>query len=244
MQRADAARASAVGSLERLALLARDGDDRKALARQPRGDGEADAAAGAGDDDVIHGARAFPRRSSAIPRRSERTTGALCAGRAARQAARMSRLRSLVRGHALAQHDFGDDERAGDRVLAREDAARAHRRMRVERRLDLFGVNLGAADVDDRRRAGRRNDSDRRAARPCRRCRRSRRRPAAAARRRRDSAAPCGSSGCAARRRRPSSRPRRPRRSAKRESRPGRRRPRRRRPPRSRRRRARRARAG
>ena len=70
------------------------------------------------------------------------------AGRTARHEAMISAQR-FVGGEALAHHHFGGDERAGDRVLAREDAARADRRVGVERRLDLFGMNLGAADVDD-----------------------------------------------------------------------------------------------
>ena len=49
-------------SLQRLAVATGDRDDAKTVARQAFGDGEAEAAAGAGDDDIIHGARAFPPR--------------------------------------------------------------------------------------------------------------------------------------------------------------------------------------
>ena len=49
----------------------------------------------------------------------------------------------------VAQHDFGRDERAGDRVRLGEDARGAHDGEAVERRLDLLGMHLGAADIDD-----------------------------------------------------------------------------------------------
>src|SRR5271156_6043423 len=58
-------------------------------------------------------------------------------------------LQTRFRRMLVAQHDVGDHQCAGDRIRTRENATRAHRRMRVERRLHLLGMNLGAADVDD-----------------------------------------------------------------------------------------------
>src|SRR5579884_2290665 len=45
--------------------------------------------------------------------------------------------------------DVGDDDGAGDRALARAHQRHAHRRMAVERGLDLLGMHLLAADIDD-----------------------------------------------------------------------------------------------
>ncbi len=52
-------------------------------------------------------------------------------------------------------------------------------RMAVDHRLDLLGMNLQAADIDDAAAAADEDSSGRRAAPRCRRCRRSRRRPRA-----------------------------------------------------------------
>ena len=71
----------------------------------------------------------------------------MCGGRRARQAD--FALGGLIRRLPVAQDHVGEDERARDRALAREHAACAHRRVFVERGLDLFRVHLGAADVDD-----------------------------------------------------------------------------------------------
>src|SRR6266853_1026721 len=46
-------------------------------------------------------------------------------------------------------HDIGDDDGPGDRALARLDQRHADRGMAVDHRLDLFGVDLEAADIDD-----------------------------------------------------------------------------------------------
>ena len=51
-------------------------------------------------------------------------------------------LQSRMRRVLVAQHHVGHDQRAHDRIPAREHAARADRFMRVERLLDFFGVNL------------------------------------------------------------------------------------------------------
>src|SRR5271170_2685541 len=58
-------------------------------------------------------------------------------------------LQTRFRRMPVAQHDTGDHQCAGDRILPREDAARTHRCMRVERPLHLLGMNLCAAHVDD-----------------------------------------------------------------------------------------------
>ena len=55
----------------------------------------------------------------------------------------------IMRQTLVSQQDIGEDERAHNRILARESSARADCLMGVERRLDLFWVNLGAADIDD-----------------------------------------------------------------------------------------------
>src|SRR5271157_1018350 len=54
-----------------------------------------------------------------------------------------------MRQSLVSQHDIGEDERARNRILARESSARVDCLMGVERRLDLFWVNLGAANIDD-----------------------------------------------------------------------------------------------
>src|ERR1700690_1491066 len=46
-------------------------------------------------------------------------------------------------------HDIGDNDGAGDRVAPRLDERHAYARMAVDRRLDLFGMPLEAADIDD-----------------------------------------------------------------------------------------------
>ena len=58
-------------------------------------------------------------------------------------------LQPFASDNAFAQDDLGGDQRSGDRILAREDAACAHGVVSVERRFDLFGMHLRAADVDD-----------------------------------------------------------------------------------------------
>src|SRR5206468_3820582 len=45
--------------------------------------------------------------------------------------------------------DVGDDERSGDRAAPRPDAGHADGRVTGDHRLDLLGVHLLAADVDD-----------------------------------------------------------------------------------------------
>ena len=127
----------------------RDRGDPEALARKPFGDREAEASTGARDDDIIHAARAFRRRSSACRRRTAASTGTMCGARLRAAGGEDFALQSRMRHALVAQHHVGEDERARDRILAREHAARADRLMRVERRLDLFRVNLGAADIDD-----------------------------------------------------------------------------------------------
>src|SRR5579883_1869614 len=54
-----------------------------------------------------------------------------------------------VGGDAGGGDDVGDDDGAGDRALARPHQRHAHRRMAVERGLDLLGMHLLAADIDD-----------------------------------------------------------------------------------------------
>ncbi len=73
----------------------------------------------------------------------------MCAARLARQAARISASSPGRAIRSSLKNDVGDDESANDRVLSRVDPACAHRLMRIERRLHLFRMNLGAADIDD-----------------------------------------------------------------------------------------------
>src|SRR5690242_18321788 len=46
-------------------------------------------------------------------------------------------------------HDLGDDDRAGERALARLDLRHLHRRVPVNHRLDLFRVHLESTDIDN-----------------------------------------------------------------------------------------------
>lgn len=95
----------------------------------------------------------MPRELSAVGRRQVGDEPQSCRRHVRRQA-RAARgedlaLRGRIRHSPVAQHHFGEDEGAGNRALTREHAARTHGRVRVERRLDRFRVNLGAADVDN-----------------------------------------------------------------------------------------------
>src|SRR5947209_1649529 len=47
------------------------------------------------------------------------------------------------------QDDFRLDKRPRDRILARAHSGHSDPRMRVDDRLDLFGVHFHAADIDD-----------------------------------------------------------------------------------------------
>ena len=124
MQRAAAAE-RARRRLEGFARLARDAGDAKAVAREARRDGEADAAARAGDQHIIHGGPAFRPSvigSSATKRKDD---GAMWAGKRGAAGGENVAPGRLVGRRARVQHDLGGDNRAGDRVLAREDPARA-----------------------------------------------------------------------------------------------------------------------
>ena len=73
-------------------------------------------------------------------------------GSAVRHAARMSsRSRSVLGRRSLAafQHHRRDHDGAGDRVLSAFDARHVNGRVPVEHRLDLFRMDLQAADIDD-----------------------------------------------------------------------------------------------
>ena len=50
---------------------------------------------------------------------------------------------------ALFENDIRGNERASDRVLARFHQRCAHASLHIDDGLDLFGMDLGAADVDD-----------------------------------------------------------------------------------------------
>src|ERR1700724_4072917 len=55
----------------------------------------------------------------------------------------------VLAGTRVAQHDVGNDQRAGDRALAPAHERHAHLRMAVDHRFDLLGRDLEAADIDD-----------------------------------------------------------------------------------------------
>src|SRR6058998_634953 len=55
----------------------------------------------------------------------------------------------VVRRRLAVDDDVGDDERSGDRAAPRPDAGHADGRVTGDHRLDLLGVHLLAADVDD-----------------------------------------------------------------------------------------------
>ena len=133
-------------SLQRLAVATRDRDDMKTVARQPFGDGEAEAAAGAGDDHIIHGARAF--RFGHRQFGDETHARRRHVGGQSRAADAMISRSSPLATHAVEKYDSATTI-APVIGLPREDTACTDRRLRVEHRLDLLRMDLGAADVDD-----------------------------------------------------------------------------------------------
>ena len=201
-----------------LLLLPRDGDHAIAGGGELAGDAEAEAAAAAGDDDVatVISHSAAPacrsRRPSSAGTNADRGRHLVARQRVAAELQDLA-LDARCSPPARAQSAFSTTSATTIApvigLLLRPHQRHAHLRMPVDHRLDLLGMNLQAADIDDAAAAADEVvavaaqlhhvagvDEAVGVARA----------PRVA---RRDSAAPCAASGCAASRRRPSSRRRR-----------------------------------